>query len=138
MDLEQHLRALGIAHIIYSCLLIIPAAIVFGVLTTVGILADDPDVAKILPLVGTSVGAFLLVLAIPGFIAGYGVLTKKKWGLSVALVVGLLNILCFPFGTALGGYSLWVFTKSNEQARHGGQASHGGQAESSQTTHSSN
>lgn len=80
MDIEQHLRALRIAHIIYSCLLIISAAI----------------------------------------------------GLSVALVVGILNILCFPFGTALGGYSLWVFTKSNEQARHGGQA------ESSQTTHSSN
>jgi hypothetical protein len=138
MDLEPHLRALGIAHIVYSFLLLVPAAIVFGILTTVGMFADDPHVAQILPLVGTSVAAFLLVLAIPGFIAGYGVLTKKNWGLSVALVVGLLNILCFPFGTALGGYSLWVFTKSNEQARHGGQAHPGGQAESSQTTHSSN
>jgi len=136
MNLEPHLRALGIAHIVYSFLLLIPAAIVFGVLTTVGIFADDPDVAQILPLVGISVGAFLLVLAIPGFIAGYGVLTKKKWGLSVALVVGLLNILCFPFGTALGGYSLWVFTKSNEQSSPGGQAHPGGQGESPQTTHS--
>lgn len=115
MDLDQHIRALGIAHIIYSSLLLIPAAIVFGVLTTVGVMVDDPEAAQILPLVGTGVGIFLVVLSIPGFLAGYGVLNKKNWGLPVALVVGLLNILCFPFGTALGGYSLWVFTKSNEQ-----------------------
>jgi len=121
MDLAPHMRTLGIAHIVYSFLLLIPAAIVFGILTTVGIFADNPQAAHYLPLVGTAVGAFLLVLAIPGFFAGYGVLNKTKWGLPVALVVGLLNILCFPFGTALGGYSLWVFTKSNEQIRDHGQ-----------------
>lgn len=120
MDLDQHIRALGIAHIIYSCLLLIPAAIVFGVLTTVGVLVDDPEAAQILPIVGTGVGAFLLILAIPGLLAGYGVLSKRSWGLPVALVVGLLNILCFPFGTALGGYSLWVFSKSNEQPKQSG------------------
>lgn len=114
MDLDQHVRALGIAHIIYSCLLLIPAAIVFGVLTTVGVLVEDPDASQILPLVGTGVGIFLLILAVPGLLAGYGVLTRRNWGIPVALVVGLLNILCFPFGTALGGYSLWVFSKSNE------------------------
>jgi hypothetical protein len=117
MELDQHLRALGIAHIIYSSLLLIPAVIVYFALTMVGLFADNPDAAQILPIVGTSVGIFLVVLAIPGFIAGYGVLTKKKWGMPVALVVGLLNILCFPFGTALGGYSFWVFSKSNEQLR---------------------
>jgi len=114
VDLDQHVRALGIAHIIYSCLLLIPAAIVFGVLTTVGVLVEDPDASQILPLVGTGVGIFLLILAVPGLLAGYGVLTRRNWGIPVALVVGLLNILCFPFGTALGGYSLWVFSKSNE------------------------
>ena len=117
MELDQHLRALGIAHIIYSSLLLIPAVIVYFTLTMVGLFAGDPDAAQILPIVGTSVGIFLVVLAIPGFLAGYGVLTNKKWGLPVALVVGLLNILCFPFGTALGGYSFWVFSKSNEQLK---------------------
>lgn len=115
MDIDQHIRALGIAHIIYSCLLLIPAAIVFGVLTTVGVFVDDPEAAQILPIIGTGVGIFLFVLAIPGLLAGYGVLNKRSWGLSVALVIGLLNILCFPFGTALGGYSLWVFSKVNER-----------------------
>jgi hypothetical protein len=137
MDLDQHLRALGIAHLIYSCLLLIPAAIVFGVLTTVGMFADDHEVAKILPLIGTSVGAFLLILAIPGLLAGYGVLSNKSWGLSVALVVGLLNILCFPFGTALGGYSLWVFTKTNEQSRSGASTYSAGQSGHEETSYSS-
>ncbi len=114
MDMDQHLRTLGIGHIIYSLLLIVPAAIVFGVLTSVGILVDDPEAAQILPLVGTFVGAFLIVLAIPGLLAGYGVLKKKSWGLPVALVVGILNILCFPLGTALGIYSIWIFNKMNQ------------------------
>lgn len=134
MDLDQHIRALGIAHIIYSCLLLIPAAIVFGVLTTVGVFVDDPDAAQILPVVGTGVGAFLFILAIPGLLAGYGVLSGKSWGLSVALVIGLLNILCFPFGTALGGYSLWVFTKSNER---GSQTQSGVQSKSETTSYTS-
>lgn len=115
MDIDQHIRALGIAHIIYSCLLLIPAAIAFAVLTTVGVFIDDPEAAQILPIVGTGIAIFLVVLAIPGLLAGYGVLTKRSWGLSLGLVIGLLNILCFPFGTALGGYSLWVFTKANER-----------------------
>ena len=50
-----------------------------------------------------------------GFVAGLGVLYKKKWGVPVALVVGILNILCFPLGTALGAYSIWIFTKLNEK-----------------------
>jgi uncharacterized membrane protein (UPF0136 family) len=133
MDFDQHLRALGIAHIIYSCLLLIPAAIVFGVLTTVGMFTDNYEASQILPLVGTSVGAFLFILAIPGILAGYGVLTKRSWGLPVALVVGLLNILCFPFGTALGGYSLWVFTKSNELAKGDGSSASGTSAVDSAT-----
>ena len=115
MDMDQHLRTLGIGHIVYSLLLLVPAAIVFGVLTSVGYLVDDPEAARVLPLVATFVGVFLLVLSIPGFVAGLGVLYKKKWGVPVALVVGILNILCFPLGTALGAYSIWIFTKLNEK-----------------------
>jgi len=137
MDLTQHIRALGIAHIIYSCLLLIPAAIVFAVLNTVGFFVDDPEAAQILPVVGTGVAAFLFILAIPGLLAGYGVLTNKSWGLSVALVIGLLNILCFPFGTALGGYSLWVFTKFNEQSGKEKYANTAGRSRSETTTFTS-
>ena len=137
MDLNQHIRALGIAHIIYSCLLLLPAAIVFAVLTTVGVFVDDPEAAQILPVVGTGVAAFLVILAIPGLLAGYGVLSNKSWGLSVALVIGLLNILCFPFGTALGGYSLWVFTKFNEQSDRQKHANTAGHSRSESTTYTS-
>jgi len=115
MNMEEHLRTLGIGHIAYSLLLVIPAVLVFSILTSVGILVDDPEATQILPLIGTFVGAFLLFLAIPGIIAGVGVLKGKSWGLPLALVVGIFNILCFPVGTALGAYTIWVFTKVNEK-----------------------
>lgn len=114
MDMDQHLRTLGIGHIAYSLLMIVPAVFVFSILTSIGFLVDDPDAAQILPLVGTLVAALLIILAVPGIIAGIGLLRKKKWGLPVALVAGILNILCVPLGTALGVYSIWIFSKVNE------------------------
>ena len=115
MNMEEHLRTLGIGHIAYSLLLVIPAVLVFGILTSVGVLVDDPEATRILPLIGTFVGAFLLFLSIPGIIAGVAVLKGKSWGLPLALVVGVFNILCFPVGTALGAYTIWVFMKTNEK-----------------------
>ncbi len=116
MDIDQHLRTLGIGNIVYSLLLLIPAGLVFGILTSVGYLVEDQEASRILPFIGTGVGIFLALLSIPGFIAGWGLLKKKSWGMPLALVVGILNILCFPLGTALGGYSIWIFSKINKSS----------------------
>jgi hypothetical protein len=62
----------------------------------------------ILAVVGFSVGIFMAVLALPGLLAGIGLLKRKNWGRVLAIVVSFLNLLNFPLGTLLGGYSLWV------------------------------
>jgi hypothetical protein len=41
-------------------------------------------------------------------IAGYGLLQRKPWGRVVAIVAAVLALIKFPFGTALGIYTLWV------------------------------
>jgi len=101
--MEIHYRALGIAHLIYSILILIPALLVFSILSGIGFLAEDPEVIAILSTIGFFVSMFLILLAIPGLIAGFGCIQQKSWGLALALVMGVLNILCFPFGAALGG-----------------------------------
>jgi hypothetical protein len=41
-------------------------------------------------------------------IAGYGLLQRRPWGRVLAIVAAILALLKFPFGTALGIYTLWV------------------------------
>ena len=115
--MEIHYRALGIAHLIYAILILIPALLVFSILSGIGFLAEDPEVIAILSTIGFFVSMFLILLAIPGLIAGFGCIQQKSWGLALALVMGVLNILCFPFGTALGGYSIWVFVQVQEEKK---------------------
>ena len=40
--------------------------------------------------------------------AGFGLLNRRPWGRNVAIVAAVLALLKFPFGTALGIYTLWV------------------------------
>ena len=67
---------------------------------------------------GASGAAFLLGLAallLVGMLgrplsglAGWGLLTRKPWARILAIVVGILNLVNFPIGTAIGLYTLWV------------------------------
>jgi zinc-ribbon domain len=40
--------------------------------------------------------------------AGFGLLNRRPWGRIVAIIAAILALLKFPFGTALGIYTLWV------------------------------
>lgn len=48
---------------------------------------------------------FVAALAL---IAGIGLLNRRPWGRVVAIIVAILTLVKFPFGTALGIYTLWV------------------------------
>jgi len=57
------------------------------------------------------VGLLMAALGLPGLLAGYGLLTRKPWARVLAIVVGILSLLNFPIGTAIGIYTLWVLTQ---------------------------
>ncbi len=50
----------------------------------------------------------MALLALPGLLAGIGLLRRRNWGRIVAIIVSFLNLLNVPIGTAIGAYSLWV------------------------------
>jgi len=52
--------------------------------------------------------SFFILLAIPGIIAGIGLVKKRSWSRILALIVGCFKLLNLPFGTALGIYAFWV------------------------------
>lgn len=53
-------------------------------------------------------GVFLAGWAILSAVAGWGLLQHAGWGRILAIIVAILNILKFPFGTALGIFTLVV------------------------------
>jgi uncharacterized membrane protein (DUF2068 family) len=51
---------------------------------------------------------FLLVRAALAAVAGWGLLEHAQWGRVVAIVAACFSLLKFPFGTALGIWTLIV------------------------------
>ena len=113
--MQTHVRALGIIHIVFGCIGLIGglAAFLFfgGIGGFIGAADTSGDAWVALPIlggIGFSVLVLALVLSLPGIIAGVGVLSYRPWARILMIVLSVLHILNFPFGTALGAYGLWV------------------------------
>ncbi|MBZ0257695.1 hypothetical protein K8I31_16645, partial [bacterium] len=76
----------------------------------------------ILLLVGGFVFFMIMLTSVPGLIGGIGMLSYQQWSRVVVIVVSILNLLSFPFGTALGVYSLYVLLsqETGDLFKHGG------------------
>jgi len=115
--MDKHVQILGVLHIVYSSIGLLVGALLFllfmGIGTFVGTLGESPEVVHqgvpaILFIIGLVIGTLFALLAIPGIIAGVGLLTRMEWGRILAIVVGFFDLLHIPFGTVLGIYTIWA------------------------------
>jgi hypothetical protein len=107
-QLQLHVPVVGWLLIVGNATLLLVGVFVFLLLTGIGIGSGDRQATAILGIVGTTVGLLLIALAIPGLVAGAGLLARKAWARILAIVVGILGLVNFPIGTAIGIYTLWV------------------------------
>ena len=114
----QHVKILGILHIIYGSLGVFVGLLVFlimgGIAGLVGVSDHSPDSAMVIPIlsgVGGLVFIILLAISLPGIIVGIGLLHFKPWARLLALVMSALELFSIPLGTALGIYGFWVLLK---------------------------
>ena len=56
----------------------------------------------------SGIGLLFVVGALVGLAAGWGLMQREPWARMLAIVMGVLNLVDMPFGTALGIYTLWV------------------------------
>lgn len=113
--MTTHLKVLGVLYIVLSAFGLLAAlflGLAFGAVTgIVGMNADAHDAAIALPLIGlagSALVAFLVLVSLPGIIAGVGILRLRPWGRILGIVVAALNLIHIPIGTAVGIYGLWV------------------------------
>jgi len=56
------------------------------------------------------------VLALPGIVAGIGLLQFRPWARILTLILSGFDLLHVPFGTLLGVYGFWVLlSRETEQ-----------------------
>jgi len=111
--MQKHVTLLGALFIAYHILGLIVGIAIMVVLPAIGALSHDAEAMTILTAVGVGVGIFLIVLSVPGLVAGIGLLKGKKWSRILALIVGAFDLLDIPFGTALGVYCFWVLLQDD-------------------------
>ncbi|MCL4861938.1 MAG: hypothetical protein KJZ93_21150 [Caldilineaceae bacterium] len=112
-ELRQHVTILGWLFIGGHAFFLLIGGFVFLLLSTIGAVSGDPQATLILGVVGTAVGALLALLAVPGIVAGFGLLARKAWARYLAIVVAILGLLNFPIGTLIGVYTLWVLMQES-------------------------
>lgn len=120
--MRDHVRILGILHIVFGVLGLLIAVILLGVFGA-GAMAiameggsDAAAAAPIMGGIGLVVCALVAVFSIPGIAAGFGLLKYRSWARILALVISALNILSVPIGTALGIYGFWVLLQNETEA----------------------
>ena len=120
--MDRHVTLLGILASLWGAL----AALV-GIsmlLLAIGAMAivDDPDGQRVALAAGvtlaifTSVGIFSLLWGVGHVWVAMLLRRRQPLGRVTMLGLAVANLLVFPFGTALGGYALWVLL-SNEGRR---------------------
>jgi uncharacterized protein YacL len=121
--MNGHVRALAVMQIVYASMGLLLGLVVFmlfgGIagIVTVSAPFDESIVAvPILTIIGGVAGSVLILLSLPRLLAGIGLLKLRGWGRVLTMVVSVIGLIDFPFGTALGIYGLWVMTNSDTQA----------------------
>jgi hypothetical protein len=124
-ELHTHVPIVGWLNILADSIFLLLGICGFVFLAGLGVFAaadsGDAVVLPILGLTGTVGLLFFAVLALPGMLAGYGLLKRKKWGQILGIVVGALSLFNIPVGTALGAYTLFVLFQNSANDYFDGQ-----------------
>ncbi len=121
--MAQHVKILGILHIVFGALCVMGGLIAFavmgGIAGIVGTSDQSQDAAVAVPVLA-AIGGFVcilcLVLGLPGLIGGIGLLQFKPWARITVIVISALDLIHIPFGTALGIYGFWVLLNPQTEA----------------------
>lgn len=120
--MQTHVKVLAVLFMIFGALGVLAAlgimALFGGAAGLVGATAPSEDALIAVPaigLTGTFLTIFLLVMSVPGLVAGFGLWSFKSWARILGIVLCALNLIAFPWGTLLGIYGLWVLLSKDSE-----------------------
>jgi hypothetical protein len=118
-ELETHIKVVAWLQIGNGLLGIMWGVFLATLILGVGIAVEEAIVFRIMALTASALGGLLFVLSIPGVVAGIGLLRRASWSRVMALVLAVFELLLFPTGTLLGGYSIFVLSQQSASGSFG-------------------
>jgi hypothetical protein len=126
--MDTHVKVVAVLFLVLGGLGVLGAlalmAVFGGAAGIVGMAAEGEEAALAIPIIGftgTMLTAFLLLLSLPGVIAGFGMLAYKPWARILGIVLAAINLINIPIGTIFGVYALFVLLhKDSERLFAGG------------------
>ncbi len=109
--MEKHINIVAALQIGLSIFNLLIAFLVFTVLKLVGGFVDDANGATILSLIADILAVVFIIISVPGILAGMGLYKKKEWARILTLILSVIEFFSFPFGTAIGIYSIWALVQ---------------------------
>ncbi len=112
MTPEEHNKFLGISHLVYGGLfglMMVAMLVFFSFIIGLSGSQQPPDgpPAALFFMMFIFMSLFYGMLIIPSFIAGYGLLRRRKWAKLASIIAGVLAGMSFPIGTAVCIYTFW-------------------------------
>jgi len=117
--MEKHINIVAAMQIGLSIFNLLIAFLIFTVLKLVGGFVDDANGATILSLIADVLAIVFIIISVPGILAGMGLYKRKEWARVLTLVLSIVEIFSFPFGTAIGIYSIWALIQPETVAEFG-------------------
>ena len=106
--MQQHVTILSWIYIIFGVLGILGGFGLLFVMLGAGALAHDRQALLATGIVGFVIAGVLVVLSLPSLLAGWGLTKRREWARILAIILGVIHLLAFPVGTAIGAYTLWA------------------------------
>ena len=121
--MRDHVKIVAILNIVFGGVAALVGlgilAVFGGIAGLVGISAhNDPEAGMAIPILGImGMGLLILILigAVPGIVAGIGLLKFRPWARTLTIVLSALNLFSIPIGTAVGVYGLWTLLNSETE-----------------------
>ena len=121
--MEKHINTVAALQIGLCIFNLLVAMSLYTILRLIGGVIDEPSGAMILSVIANVAATALVILSIPGIIAGLGLFRRKEWARILTLILSVIGIFNFPFGTGIGIYSIWVLIQPESVAAFGNRTS---------------
>ncbi len=126
MNMNNHLRILGILWIFRGVLHAFGGVWMALVGSTFlpHVMNSFPHVFMGMPfgrLIGSSIafgGGIAVLFGLADILVGWALLQREEWGRMLAIVMGVITILSFPVGTALGIYTLIILLPAQSEQEY--------------------
>ncbi|HAH22553.1 MAG TPA: hypothetical protein DCL77_02100 [Prolixibacteraceae bacterium] len=114
--MEKQINTVAALQIGLSIFSLLIALTLYSILRLIGGFINDPSGEMVLRIIANVASTILVILSVPGILAGWGLYKRREWARILTLILSVIGLFNFPFGTAIGIYSIWVLIQPESVA----------------------